>query len=490
MKKLTEGLIPADFVTRLNANFVELASIRSVSPYTTITTSDDYVNLINTYFGFTVLSAGMSGLAFKNAIDNAFINAGCLVDVATPSVVWVDDFARITIIDSSGGIAQHEIYESKNGGAYTLAHTMNAGVLSYDYQTWQNANLNFKVRAKNGSIYSGYSSIVNIATPLVFKTDQTNLNDPINNPFQIQYVWVLTGYSITLSLGDGSSQVFNSDSNYATPNLIHTYTVAGIYYIIITGDTDKVTALFNIGGVGRIFGVLTKQILPSYSRLVHLQYCDFSGSDVSGWFANFPSTCTVIDISGCNMDGVIPDDFVWPAGIYDIHLDSNNFTGNPWKNGIPDAVRNLTCGGNPLISGDLSTFVPTPITNTYLSQISYNYCPFTGDLSGQSIAIGTTAIGIWVEASGCRFTKGYRGHFLNVYTYNFENNLFNTAEVDSILAYVDNYFTGGVVPVMNCVYKLQGTGMGIPSAVGLNSRTSILGKYTAAGKTCSILVNS
>jgi hypothetical protein len=496
MTDLTEGLNQTDFLAAINDNFAELAVIHSVSAYTTILSTDNYVNLINSNYGSNIVWAGMNGLQFKNALYNIFFNAtGSFTTPSSPAITWINDFARITFTDHTNGTAPHEIWESKNGGSYTLAHTLAAGITTYDYYTWQNANLNFKIRAHDNLVYSGYSTVVNIATPLVFKTDQSNLNDTVNNPFKMKYFWVLDGYSITMNFGDGTSLVFNQNSIYSPdPNINKTYTVAGQYFIIMSGDTDKITALFDTtGGLGRIYGNITKWIFPTSSVLFHIYGSDFTGTDFTEQLKSLPVNLGILNISGCHISGVFGNDFTWPAGVYDIHLDGCNFTGNPFINGVPVAVRNITCSGNTLMSGDLSTFIPTPITNTYLSAISYDSCNFTGDLSGQSIAIGTTAIGVNISASGCKFTKGYRGHFLNVNGYNFENNLFNSAEIDSILAYVDTYFTGGVVPMMNCIYKLNntvGTSMGTPSAAGLASRTSILGKYTTAGFTATIAVNS
>jgi len=63
-------------------------------------------------------------------------------------------------------------------------------------------------------------------------------------------------------------------------------------------------------------------------------------------------------------------------------------------------------------------------------------------------------------------------------------------DLDAFLAFVDAYFAGGTVPLIDASYLLSGTGMGIPSAAGLISKTSIEGKYTAQGKTATITVNS
>lgn len=64
------------------------------------------------------------------------------------------------------------------------------------------------------------------------------------------------------------------------------------------------------------------------------------------------------------------------------------------------------------------------------------------------------------------------------------------AQISRILAQGIVDGDGPALLARKLVSTINGTGMGIPSAAGLTSRTSILGKYTAAGKTCTISINS
>jgi PKD repeat protein len=244
MQKLTTGISQTQFLALLNANFVELATLRSVGAYLTILSTDDYVSLINSNYGSTEVWAGMKGRVFENAINNSFITkTGAL------TLTQIADYVKIDIVDLSGGLAQHELYESKNGGAYTLVTTLAVGVLTYNNYTWQNATMSFKVK---DLISNAFSPVSNITMPLVFWTDQTT---PETLTFPYSFV-LSAGKTVNINWGDGSS------NNYTTTQIpTHIYTVSGIYPIKLSGDVNYITQL-DFDNLN-IFASVSKWVLPS-----------------------------------------------------------------------------------------------------------------------------------------------------------------------------------------------------------------------------------
>ena len=139
------------------------------------------------------------------------------------------------------------------------------------------------------------------------------------------------------------------------------------------------------------------------------------------------------------------------------------------------------------ITGDITNWI---IPNKTFEILNSNV-PLTGDLSGWVLPDGLEGFeNSIVFSTGTHITKMPRGNFRRIIVFNFSANNCDTAEIDDLLADIDAYFVGGIVPLVNCVYTLNGTGMGIPSAAGLTSKQNIINKYTAASKTCTIAVNS
>jgi len=535
MKRLIEGLTRTQFLAILNENLIELATIRNVSPYDTLTTSTDYTTALNVAFGNTEVAFGQEGLAFKTSIDNAFIDkAGGIVD---PVVTWVEDYAKIDIEGTNP--VQYDIYESKNGGAYSLLTTLNSDVKTYNNTTWQNATMSYKIKEHGGSIYSG---MVNYSTPLVFKTNQ---NTP--GVFTIHQLKMTTvGKSVTVHWGDGTTTNYNSvewEYNIVT----HTYTIPqNPYYIQIFGDTDDLGCIEMFGLAGIVYGDLTKWILPSKLEDFHFYSNTFTGDvsewilpvqislfdiennaftgDITNWFESFPSTMTDFHCGGNN--NLIGDltNMTFPNSMFLFQLMQQKLTGNitNWNfNNGSLAFLDLRQVSN--ISGDISSWViPQGLAVLLLTDIIYQtpnlsiigdlsnwvfptsmyptlgytwdfwgMVGITGDLSSKIIPVGhPVGTSKRIDFTNCGITKLPYGSFADIDLYTFGGCKCNSAEIDRILGVIDSYFIGGVVPLVNCVYTLNGTGMGIPSAAGLISRSSIIAKYVAQGKTCSIVVNS
>jgi len=476
MKRVTEGLTPTEFLAIINEDFIELATIRSVEAYPTIEATDNFIDVFNSNYGSNIIVIGDGGTIFKNNIDASFIDeAGGLVD---PVITWVEDYANIVFESNTDGI---ELYSSKNEEEYILVTTIDAGTLYYHDTTWQNASMRYKYKKDGGSVYSG---VVTIATPIVFRTDQSTLNT-----VEFGYFWVKDTYTVNIDFGDGANQDITLDNNYATPNVSHDYDSEDQYWITISGDTDKITALFNTNAnIGNLYGDLTKWILPTELTIWHLYEHDFSGTDITGWFP-LPVNLTVFMVEHNQMIGEW-DAVTIPAALRIMEIGFNGFTGDPISEGVPNTLQHLRMGGNEFDAD----FTGLTLESTILSDLNLGIenanddNNLYGDLSGIIIPAMTDVITI--RCADCGFTNFPLGSFRWVSVYNFKNNSCDADEIDLLLAAIDIYFTGEVVPLTDCAYTLNGTGMGIPSGTGLTSKTSIEGKYTAEEFTATILVNS
>jgi len=171
-------------------------------------------------------------------------------------------------------------------------------------------------------------------------------------------------------------------------------------------------------------------------------------------------------------------------------IESCNFSGDITDLVLPTSIFyavsvQFNISSNPLLTGDISGWDDF---DEVMLGVVMNYCiGLTGNLNSWLLKES----GLNIEASyGTQFTGLPRGHFKNVSYIKFRESSCDSNEIDDFLVYVDNYFVGGVVPLANCIYWLDGVGMGIPSATGLTSRQNIIDKYVAAGKTATITVNS
>jgi hypothetical protein len=75
-------------------------------------------------------------------------------------------------------------------------------------------------------------------------------------------------------------------------------------------------------------------------------------------------------------------------------------------------------------------------------------------------------------------------------TCNASSNVFNTAAVDAFFFNTANYFET-TAPTANCTYTMNGATMGIPTGGASNADiTRLVGYYTAAGKTATVIVRT
>ena len=376
--------------------------------------------------GYTQLGIGMAA-KFNELLKADLKPTGLTVDFAVAT-----DYAKIDFTDASGGVAQHEIWSSKNGADYVLVTTLDAATVTYNDPTWQNASMNYKVRAKSGTWFSDYSAVVNVVTPLVFKTDQTTLN-------QIQFDALRkSSGTIHIDWGDGNSQ----DQVSSAFNVTHDYsTEADPYYVQLSGPLNNITDLQLLSQTN-LYGDLSKWVLPTGMTInLSLSRCQFTG-DISTW--------------------------VLPVGL---------------------AVLDLTHGTDYGFTGDVSGWIiPSAMVTMNIARTGTGGYYLSGDLSGWSNPAGN----LQIYAAAQNFTKLPRGAFVGISAsvgINFDTNNCSVQEVDDFLAYLDTYFAT-VTPIKNGKYVLNGMGMGIPSAAGLASKAAIEAKYVAAGFTATITVNS
>jgi hypothetical protein len=528
---ITAGMTPEEYIASINTNLSGVL-LEAYVPVTSSMTSIELQATINTNLSKSLSIVGVKGSTMKSTLDSVFNGYGYSGDTPTSlAVTSVEDFTRISFTDESGGLAKHEILESFQGGEYSLLTTLNEGVESYDYESYQNADYKFRVRSKLGSVYSTFTDVNQHDTPLVMKTDQSTLNQ-----IAIKTFVVAAGGTINVDWGDGSDNDFTEGT---TSDFTKDYITEGIYFIKISGDIDKWTGLDWVEQ-SDLFGELTKWIFPANLTFFHF----YGNSNISGDITNWilPEGCGIFHIGGNDFYGDITD-WIIPDTTYDLRLGSNRLTGDLSDWTFPDNGKPIfyfTCENN-LLTGDLSGWTlpdnmtqlslfhnnfegdltdwvipstlsrlvltgddvgesnaftgnisewdcPSIESDTLVNIISCPNIPFSGDLSLWSMYAGTRSFA--VNFKNANLTKLPRGCFKWVSEYNFEANNCATQEIDDILAYIDAYFADGVAPLISCAYTLNGTGMGIPSAAGLASKSSIEGKYTTAGFTATILVNS
>jgi hypothetical protein len=200
--------------------------------------------------------------------------------------------------------------------------------------------------------------------------------------------------------------------------------------------------------------------------------------------------------------------------------DSTNYihtytvSANPYfikLSGDVNFITRLQFGGNAKWYGDLTKWYLPAI----VIRLGYNQNAHSGSLANQIIPASCLIYGSNIQA-GNGFTGAtpeIAAHPTNGLNYNVSANslsscgttvfrkamsvfnigaqevAFPTAEIDKTLASLVAFYTSNA-PTANCTFTLNGANMGIPSAQGLSDRTALIGLYTAAGRTATVLVNS
>lgn len=510
---IISGMSSAEIISAVNGNAALV-----LGDYDEITSSMDgveSVSTLNTNLDTTGFSIGMLGSSLVALLNTLYATYDISLDAPTDVVLtWEQDYCKIDFTDNSAGQAKHEIWERQTwvnttGNViedYVLRQTLNEGVESLNLKTWQNSTLDFRIRAVKDNNYSPFPDKVTINTPqFIFRTDQTTL-DRITIYKMLSIATTPGVGTNNINWGDGS----DGDYSYEDENAIfHDYAVEGIYWITITGDPIQ-----------------------------HFEFYEqpLSGTDVTYWqipakgfFCHFWSNGLVGDISNWHP----------PYNIAGLHLETNNIISSciDWiVNGnytvfydchLSDHYINASNAGNlqtrlPKIAhlnlrakGDISSFIFPKNTdyrswmfsiggNEFSGDISnlcdgnyqylhsvklYNNKNITGDLSGWFLGGDYGVNPSSVDIHGNQITGLLRGNFYKCTKYLAYDNNCDSDEIDAFLAAVDASVTANA-PQFDCTYNISGTGMGIPSAAGLTSKSNIEGKYTTAGFTATIVVNS
>jgi hypothetical protein len=477
--QITEGMSPAQFRSALNANFA--LTYPNFTTVTSLTTPNLQI-VLNTNFSKSDNYVGIRGSSFAWIINNNFNEFDDASKPTNLTVSWIDDYAQMDFTDNTGGLSQHEIWESKNSGIYKLVTTLAAGVETYKNYTAQNASVNFTVRAKQGSNYSVLSNVANLVTPWVFRCNQSTLTTL--NIYELR-MKNTADKTVHIDWGDGTSIDWTNIEYNVGPS--KTYTVEkDVYFIKISGDANYIVAFQLYENLLIAGTVVTKWNLPNYTFFCHF-YGDGLVGDLTEVLENLPLTINGVHFADNNLTGDITN-VRWDnkPGWWDCHLSSCGLTGDITGKVLGPELAHFTMGYNFLTGNPSSMVLPqTASYGDYIIEFSHNNFD-SADWSGMIIGHKTGDF----EINYLPITGLPRGYFENMGLFSALNCNCNSSAIDAFLAYLDGYFVGGVVPLANCVYTLNGSPMGSPSAAGLVSRSSIIAKYVAQGKTCSILVNS
>jgi lysophospholipase L1-like esterase len=396
--------------------------------------------------GYSQLGIGMAA-KFNELLKADWVPTGL-------SLTWVNDYCQIDFADATGGVAQHEIWSSKNGADYVLVATLDAGTVTYNDATWQNASMNYRVRAKDGTWYSDYTTVVNIVTPLVLKTDQSTLTTITFTPG-----FAIAG-TVNIDWGDGSNQ----DITVGSPAVSKDYGVGNEqnpYFITFTGDLSSLSG-FIWNNAPKIYGNIEKWVMPI--RLTNFQlYNTKCTGDLTNFFFAPNLLVFVLYGSGCTGD---VSTWVLPTSL--TSLDISQLITPGWTGDMGDIVLppNLivinAAGYFAADPHDLAKWnLPATFEQLYMSSLAHLSSLPRGELKG-------------IRASlGMYLTDAYM----------------STQIIDDFLVYAAGYFAANT-PIKNAQYKFDGGNAGIPSATGLAAKASIEAAYTAAGFTATIAVNS
>ena len=505
---------------------------------------DDYKEIVFVKFNDNTVSTGRmlsEIMAFDTVrVGNVltktyqYLDYGYAVSDLTATFDVPTISAQLSWTDILGGSASYEIWASINGSDKIYVAETAIGATSYDDDTCkQGAWVKYYIRPKIGSNTYAFSPSTILSTPLCFKTDQSVLTQVL-----FQTCHIATGHSVTINWGDSTTTVLSAGSN---SNITHDYATTGQYDIWLTGQLRGITQL-EFYDQSHLTGDITNWCIPYNVIQYHIINNGFTG-DITDHINWISPNLLVFDYQGLQVTGDLTGWRWHTLNVYDIHFENTLVTGDITNMTFRIASTTSRSAkllfGNTALSGDisewdifdgckwiwmiggnftvdLSKFImpdtmtsvglnsSTIHTNTLIGDVSgiifpsndvgYNfsfeasYGDLTGDMSSVSLpALTKNAV---IDMSHNKITKLPRGNFRWFRFFDFSYNLCNSTELDSFLDYLDNYFTGGVVPLVDAVYILNGTGMGIPSAAGLTSRTSIINKYIAEGKTCTITVNS
>ncbi|MGB4239607.1 MAG: hypothetical protein WBJ87_08395 [Candidatus Hydrothermia bacterium] len=484
--------------------------------------ASDLIDYLNEMTGTTSFRAGMRGYRVLQVLNNFFGSYVPELEVPTGvSLTWEQDYCKIEFEDNTEGEAQHEIWEQQiwelwgEGNVtenYVLRQTLSAGEASVNLKTWQNSTLNYRVRAVKDGKYSYFSEVSSINSPqFVFRIDQTTLRR-VTIYKLLSVAESGSGYGTNIVYwGDGTS---NNYTNPASNAVYHDYETEGIYWLTITGDRIYELQFYDNSDILHHTDITYWQ--PNggaYGFFSHLWNNGFIG-DISNWHPDYRLRGLQLEYNNLSpscVDWIFNGNY---TNFFDCHLSSHYINAENCGD-LQSRVPKLA-HVRLRVKGDISNFI-FPRNNDYQSWIfhlwlddaygdisnllkgNYEYLhslvltadslvDVTGDLSSCFFGVNYTSSGS-VSIHNLKITKMPRGNFYKLSSYTVQNCLCDSSEIDSVLQDIyDNVNSNA--PLYDCVYYLNCTGMGIPSSVGLALIPQIIAIYTAAGKTCSIYVNS
>jgi hypothetical protein len=122
---------------------------------------------------------------------------------------------------------------------------------------------------------------------------------------------------------------------------------------------------------------------------------------------------------------------------------------------------------------------------TSLNNLYCNSNSLTGDVSSWSALTSLTTL-----RCDSNSLTGLTVNAINIGTCNASNNSFTTAGVDAFFKNTADYYQTNA-PTANCTFNLSGATMGIPTGGASNVDIArLVGYYTAAGKTATVIVRT
>jgi len=145
---IIKGMTPAEYVSAMNNNY-SLVKAGNITTLTVGMSGSQLISAINNNSGSSMASVGQKATPFTSAINSYFgLFDLSLTKPSSVSILWDDDFATITFSDETTGSATHELWESKDGDTWELSNIIAIGSESKEYYSFQNADYNFRIRAR------------------------------------------------------------------------------------------------------------------------------------------------------------------------------------------------------------------------------------------------------------------------------------------------------------------------------------------------------
>lgn len=515
---LTAGMNATEILEALNSNAMLTAELYKEM------SSDDasgMVEYLNEMTGTTSFRAGMRGYRILKLLNNFFESYVPELEAPTGvSLTWEQDYCKIEFEDNTGGEAQHEIWEQQiwelwgEGNVtenYVLRQTLDTGEESVNLKTWQNSTLKYRIRAVKDGKYSYFSEVSSIDSPqFVFRIDQTTLSR----------VTIYRLWSVGTKGGDGTNTVYWGDgtsNNYTQPSLdsvYHDYTTEGVYWLTITGDRIYQFEFYDNSAILHDTDITYWQPNGGMNGFYSHFYNNGFVGNISNWHPDYGLKGLHLggnsSITGC-VDWLFNGNYIilWDVHLNQLYINAENC--GDLKSRVPKLAHlGIRIKGNLsnlvypknfsyaswLVTlylddayGDISNFLKGNYEYLHILTLwADTLVNVTGDLSSWFFGVNYSSSGS-VIIRNLKITGMPRGNFYKLSFYSVQNCLCNSDEIDSVLQDIYDNVSNNA-PLYNCTYYMNGTGMGTPSSVGLALIPQIIAKYTAAGKTCEIYVNS